>query len=178
MVMAPPPTRDSETTPCFHGCRAFLHTHFPSRSPPSPPLHQSLRSQQQPSPWDRATIPGLQVPAAVLSRRLCPCPGCVWLRQGRRILIPLRPPQISCFPLSLRCFSSDSDSCPDVGIGLLLQIPYPPRAGRVLLTLLFPPSSFVLLNFVWFCLSSCPVRYSSLLSAGILHALLSLKVHS
>ena len=33
------------------------------------------------------------------------------------ILIPLKLPQISCFTLSLKCFSSDSDNCPDVGIG-------------------------------------------------------------
>ena len=39
------------------------------------------------------------------------------------ILIPFRLPQISCFILSLKCFSSDSDNCPDVGIGSLLQFP-------------------------------------------------------
>ena len=36
------------------------------------------------------------------------------------ILIPFRLPQISCFTLSLKCFSSDSDNCPDVGIRSLL----------------------------------------------------------
>src|SRR5574337_339094 len=67
------------------------------------------------------------------------------------ILIPFRLPQISCFTLSLKCFSSDSDSCPAVGIGSLLQVPHPPRVGPVLLILLFfPPSSFVLLSFAWF----------------------------
>ena len=45
------------------------------------------------------------------------------------ILIPFRLPQISCFTLSLKCFSSDSDNCPDVGIGPLLQFLHPPRAG-------------------------------------------------
>ena len=55
------------------------------------------------------------------------------------ILIPFRLPQTSCFTLSLKCFSSDSDSCPDVGIKPLLQCPHPPRAGPVLLTLLFFP---------------------------------------
>ena len=29
MVMAPPPTRDSAVSPCFHGCLTFLHRHFP-----------------------------------------------------------------------------------------------------------------------------------------------------
>ena len=65
------------------------------------------------------------------------------------ILIPFRLPQISCFSLSLKCFSSDTDSCPDVGMGPLLQFPHPPRAGPVLLTLLFSPNSSVLPSFVW-----------------------------
>ena len=30
MVMAPPPTHDSTLSPCFHGCLAFLHRHFPT----------------------------------------------------------------------------------------------------------------------------------------------------
>ena len=55
------------------------------------------------------------------------------------ILIPFRLPQISCFPLSLKCFSSDSDNCPDVGIRPLLQFPHLPRAGPVPVTLLFFP---------------------------------------
>ena len=55
------------------------------------------------------------------------------------ILIPFRLPQISCFTLSMECFSSDSDNCPDAGIGPLLQFPHLPRAGPVLLTLLFFP---------------------------------------
>ena len=85
----------------------------------------------------------------------------------------LRLPQISCFTLSLKCFSSDSDSCPDVGIGPLLQFPHPPRAGPVLLTLLFAP--LVLFGSIY----SFPlVRYSCLFSAGVLYALLCLKVYS
>ena len=55
------------------------------------------------------------------------------------ILIPFRLPQISGFTLSLKCFSSDSDNCPDVGIGALLQFPDPLRAGPILITLLFSP---------------------------------------
>ena len=66
------------------------------------------------------------------------------------ILIPFRLPQISCFTLSPTCFSSDSDNCPDVGIRPLLQFPHLPRAGPVLITLLFPPSPFILLSFLWF----------------------------
>ena len=74
-----------------------------------------------------------------------PVQGMYGRSQDCLILIPFRLPQISCFTLSLKCFSSDSDNCPDVGIGSLLQFPHPPRVGPVLLTLLiFPlvPSSY------------------------------------
>ena len=54
-------------------------------------------------------------------------------------LISFRLSLISCFILSLKCFSSDSDNCPDVGIRPLLQFPHLPRAGPVLVTLLFFP---------------------------------------
>ena len=95
------------------------------------------------------------------------------------ILIPFRLPQISCFPISLQCFSSDSDNCPSVGIGLLLQFSHLPRAGPALLTLLFSslvPSSYQVLHDLVY--SPPPVRYSCLPSAGVLHALLCLKVYS
>ena len=95
------------------------------------------------------------------------------------ILIPFRLPQISYFTLSLKYFSFDLDSCPAVGIGPLLQFPYPPRAGPVLLTLLFfplVPSSYQVLHG---SIYSFPlVRYSCPLSTGALHALLCLKVYS
>ena len=110
---------------------------------------------------------------------LCPCPGYVWLRQGLSVLIPFRLPQISCFTLSLKCLSSNPDSCPDVGIRPLLQFPHPLRAGPVLLTLLFfplVPSSYRVLRG---SIYSFPlVSYSCPLSAGVLHALLCLKVCS
>ena len=82
---------------------------------------------------------------------LHPYPGYVWLLKDCLILIPFRLPQISCFTLSFKCFSSDSDNCPNVGIGCLLQFPHQLRAGPVLLSrLFFPPSSFVLWSFGWF----------------------------
>ena len=68
MVMAPPPTHDSAVLPCFHGCPAFLHRHFPPQAPPSHYLDPSLLSQQQPSPWDCSTVPKLHLPAGALSR--------------------------------------------------------------------------------------------------------------
>ena len=95
------------------------------------------------------------------------------------ILILFRLPQISCFTLSLKYFSSDSDNFPNVGIGARLQFPYPPRTGPVLLTLLFfplVPSSYRVLHD---SIYSFPlVRYSWLLSTDVLHALLCLKVCS
>ena len=95
------------------------------------------------------------------------------------ILTPFRLPLISCFTLSLKCSSSDSDSCPDVGIGPLLQCPHWSRGGPALLTLLFSPlvpsSSQVLHGPIYsFPLARC----SCLLSACVLQALLCLKVYS
>ena len=65
------------------------------------------------------------------------------------ILILFRLPQISCFSLSLECSSSDSDNCPDAGIGPLLQFRHQSKAGPVLQTLLFfslVPSSYRVLH--------------------------------
>ena len=62
------PTCDSAVSSCFHGCLAFLHRRFPPQSHPSHPLEPSLRSQQQPSPWDCFTIPKLQLPDTVPAR--------------------------------------------------------------------------------------------------------------
>ena len=67
------------------------------------------------------------------------------------ILIAFRLPQLSCFTLSLKCFSSDS-------VALMwgsdpASVP-PPVEGRPSPTNspVFPPSSFDLLSFVWFCI--------------------------
>ena len=143
MVMALPTMPDSAVLPCFHGCWAFLHRHFPPQSPPSHPLNPSLHSQQQPSPWDCSTTPKFQLPA--FQGTCIPVQGVYGCGKDHLILIPFRLPQISCFTRSLKCFSSYSDSCSAVGIGLLLQFPHPLRAGPVLLTLLFFP--LVLLSY-------------------------------
>ena len=66
MMMALTLTCDS-VLPCFHGCLAFLHRHFPPRSPPSHPIDLSCLSQQQPLHWGCSTIPKIQLPAAVPS---------------------------------------------------------------------------------------------------------------
>ena len=66
------------------------------------------------------------------------------------VLIPFKLPQISCFTLSLKRFSSESDNCPDVGTGLLLWFPHPPKAGPIQSNPpIFPTSSFILLSVAW-----------------------------
>ena len=84
-------------------------------------------------------------------------------------------PQIIYFTLSLKCFSSDSDNFPNVGIEPLLQFPHKLRAGPVLLILLFFPlvhsSHRVLGRSIY---SFLLVRHSCLLSAGVLYAFLCL----
>ena len=64
------------------------------------------------------------------------------------ILIPFRLPQISCFPYSLNCFSSDSDAPMwDRTPAPILQS----AKGRSspTNTPISPPSSFILLSFAW-----------------------------
>ena len=177
MVMTPCPMLDSAVWPCFHGFLAFLHRHFPPQSPPSHPLGPSLQSRAA-LPWDCSTVPKLQLPAAAPFRGPASLSG-VCMAAARTDSVLFRLSQISCFTLSLKCFSSDSDNCLDVGIGPLLHFPHPPRAGPVLVTLLFfllvPPSARVLRDSIY---SSPLLGYSCLLSAGVLHALLCLKVYS
>ena len=85
------------------------------------------------------------------------------------ILIPFRLPWISFFTPSLKRLSSDSDNCPSVGMGPLLQFPHLLRAGPVLQTLLFfplVPSSYRVLHG---SIYSFPLVLSScLLSADVL----------
>ena len=144
MVMAPWAMHDSAVSFCFHGCLPF-----PPQSPPSHPLGPSLSSQQQPSPWDCSTYLNSSSQLRHLLKDQHPCRGTYGCGKDCLIHIPFRLPQISCFPLSLKCFSSDSDNCPNVGTGPLLQFRHPPRAGRVLPTPVFHASSFVLPSFAW-----------------------------
>ena len=158
------PKRGTAVSPSFHGCLAFLHWHFPPQSPPSHPLSPSLCSQQQPSPWDCSTILCTSSQPLCLPGDLHPCPGydlppsrvCMVASKDCLILIPFRLPQVSCFTLSRKCFSSDSDNCPAVGIRPLFQFPLLPRAGPVLLTLLFfplvpCPTEFCVVLYIFFC---------------------------
>ena len=103
---------------------------------------QSLNSSSQPLPF-----PGDRIPAGHMY-------GC---GKDYQIFIPFRLPQISCFTFRLKCFSSDSENCPSVGIGPLLQFPQPLRVGSVLLILLFfSPNSFILQRFAWFYIFFSP----------------------
>ena len=161
---------------------------FPPQSPSShPPWSVSLQSTAALA-WGLHHNPETPAPSCCAFQGICvPVWDSFWVPvwlslygcgKDCLILIPFRLPQISCFTLSLKCFSFDSDSCPAVGIGPLLQFPHPLRAGPVLLTFLFfpliPLSYWALYVFIF---SFLLVRYSCLLSAGVLHALLCLKVY-
>ena len=84
---------------------------------------------------------------------LRPCLGYVWHGCGKDclILIPFRLPQISCFTLSLKCFSSDSDNCPRCGGWTPASVPSPAE-GRPspTNTPVSPPTSFILPSFTCF----------------------------
>ena len=139
MVMAPPPTRDSAVSPCFHGCwLSSTGISHHSLLPNIPLIHLSSVNS---SPCPGSTPQYLNSSSQLLCLLVTCVP--VWGMYGCGkdclILIPFRLPQISCFTLSRKYFSSDSDNCPDVGIGPLFLFPNPPRAGPVLLTLLFSP---------------------------------------
>ena len=150
IVMAPPP--NSAVSPCFHGCPAFLHRYFPPQSPPLPPLNpfSAVNSSSHPGIVPQSLKSSSQL--LCLPGDLCPCPGYVWLWQGLS----------DSHSISLKCASSDSDNCPSEGIRPLLQFLHPPRAGPVLLTLLFFPLVPSLLSFarfyVLFLWSGTPVR--------------------
>ena len=137
LVMAPPPRHDSAVSPCFHG--------FPPQAFPS--SVSSLPSPRSVSPQSTAALAlrllhNPKTPAPSLCAfwgTSIPGQGMYGCGKDCLILIPLRLPQISCFTLCLKCFSSDSDNFPNVGIGPLLQSPHLPRAGPIVLTLLFFP---------------------------------------
>ena len=142
---------------------------------PHIPSSASLQSQQ-PSPWDCGTTLHSSSQPCAFQEICVPVRGMYGCGKDCLILLPFRLPRISSFTLSLKCFSSDSDSCPDVGIGSLLQFPHPQRAGPVLLTSSLVPSSYRVLRG---SIYSFPlVRSSCPFSTGVLHTLLCLKVCS
>ena len=174
------PTHDSAVSPCFHGSLAFLHRHFPPQSPPSHPLDPSLQSTAVLIPGLLHNPPKLQLPATAPSRGPVSLSG-VCMAVARTLCISFHlGHHRSAVSLSILTVSPlTQDNRPDVGMGPLLSFPYPQGTSPVLLTLLFfprVPSSYRVLpdSIYYFPL----VRHSCPLSAGVLHALLYLKVYS
>ena len=106
------------------------------------------------------------------------CPGYVWLSNDCPILTPFRLPQISCFTLSLKCSSCDSDNSLTWGSDPWFSPP--PAEGRS-----SPTNTPVFALVPSFCrvlhgsMYSFPlVRCSCLLPAGVPHARLYLKESS
>ena len=163
--MAPPAMCDSSVLPCFHGCLACLHRHFLPGSPPSHPLNPSLHMTVESGPHPGIAPQSLNSSSQPLHlpRDLHPCRAHVWLWQRLSDSHYIQAVTDHLFHSRLKCVSSDSDNCPDVGIGPLLQFPHLPRAGPVLLTLLFPPQFFHPTEFcvglyILFLWSGTPVR--------------------
>ena len=139
MVMAPPRRHDSAV---FHASMAVqLSSTGISHHSLLPHILSIHLSAVNSSPRPRITPQSLISSSQLLrlSRDVHPCPAYAWLWQGLSDSHSISAATISCFPLSLQCFSSDSDNCPDVVIRPLLQFPHPPRVGPVLLTFPFSP---------------------------------------
>ena len=140
MVMAPPPRMTQQYLAWLPWLPGFPPQAFPTTI-------SSLTSPPSVSPQSMAALAlgllhNLSTPApscCTFQGTCVPVQGLYGCGKDCLILIPFRLPQVSCFTPSLKCFYSDSDNCPAVGMGLLFQFPHPPRAGPVLLTLLFLP---------------------------------------
>ena len=112
-----------------------------------PTIISSLISPRSVSPQSTAALalgflhnPYTSAPSYYTFQGTCvPVQGMYGCSKDCLLPIPFRLPWISFFTPSLKCFSSDSASCPNVGIGPLPQCPHLVRAGPVLLTLLFFP---------------------------------------
>ena len=174
--MAPLLTCDSAVLPFSHGCLAFLSRHFPPQSPPSHPLDLSLHSQQQPSPWDCSTIPKLQ-PSATAPSRVHASLSRVCMAVARTVWFSFC---LGCHRSAVslsawNVFSLTQTVAPMWGLDSYFSSP----RHRVLVTLLFFPlvswSYWVLRDSVY---SFQLIRYSCPLLAGVLHAVLHLKVYS
>ena len=179
MMMVPPPTRDSAVLPCFLGFLAFLHRRFPPQSPPSHPLDPSLRSQQQPSPWDCSKIPKLQLSTAVPSREHVSLSGvCMAAARTVWFLFHLTCHRSAVSLSALNVFPLTQTVAPMWGLDPCFSSPTHPGRSSPNNTFAFPlvPSSYQVLHG---SIYSFPlVMYSCPLSADVLPALLCLKVYS
>ena len=81
MVMAPPPTRDSAVSPCFHGCLTFFHRHSYHILLPHIPLICLSAVNSSPRPGIAPQSLNSSFQLLCHARDLCPCLGYVWLQQ-------------------------------------------------------------------------------------------------
>ena len=178
MVMAPPAVHDLAVSPRFHGCLLSstgisshnLVSHIPSIRLPAG------NSSSRPGIAPQSLTPAPSCYA--FQGNSIPVRGMYGCSKDYLILIPFRLPQISCFTPSL-LFLLWLRQLPWCGDQSPASVPALPRAGPVLLTLLFsllvPSSYWILPGSVY----SVPlVTYSCPLSAGVLHEVLCLKVYS
>ena len=136
----------ASSIPCFQDRLAFLHRHFPSRSPPSHPLHPSLCGQQQPLPWEEPSTPA---PSSCAFRGTCLSVQGMYVARTVTLL-PFRLPQISCSRSALNVspltqtvawlWGSDPAS---------VSLPAEGRSSPAN-TPGFPLSSYALPSFTWF----------------------------
>ena len=148
MVMAPPPLRDSAALPCF--LAAWLSSTGISHHNLLPHIGLSTVNSS-PHPGITPHSPNSSSQPLHPLRDLSPSRGMYGCGKNCLILILFRLSQISCFTVRLKCFFSDSDNCPDVGIRPLLQFPAAEGRSSPTNTPVFPPSSFILPSFAWFC---------------------------
>ena len=130
--MAAPPTHDSAASPCFQWLPGSPPRAFPTIMSSLTSLGLPPHSQHRTLPSDCSKIPLLKLPVSVPSRGPAFLPR-VHIAVARIIcviLIPFRLSQDSCFTFSPKCFSSDQNNGPNMGLD-------PPKVGPVLLTLLF-----------------------------------------
>ena len=180
MVMASPSTNDSTVSPCFLSCLAYLHRNFPSQYPTSCHLSPSLCSQEQLWPWDRYTVPMLQVSGALRPRRRhLPLSGDNMAAES-----------IVWFSFHIGCHRT-AVSLSALNISLLIQtvapmwrldtyFSYPTTKGMSSPnnSPVFHSSSFILLRFASSVYYFPLVSYPCLLSTGVLKALLCRKMYS
>ena len=153
---------------------------FPPWSPPSHPLNPSFCTQHQPSPWDCSIIPKVQLPAAAPSRGPVFLSG-VCMAAARTVWFSFH---LGCHrsAVSLSALNVSpltQTTAPVWGSDQYFSFPHSLRTRPVLLTLLFPPLVPSFYQILPGSVCSFPlVRYSCLLSAGVLRARLCLKVYS
>ena len=123
-------------------------------------------------PWDCSTVPTLQLPDTGPSRVSMDIANTVWFS----FYLGCHRSAASVSALNVFSLTQTTAPCGNQTPASVLL----PGEGRSTPTNtpVFPPSSFILSNFACVYILFLLVRYSSLLSAGVLHALLYLKVYS